>query len=89
MPGPNLLSNISKARALTPEIEADINELFTYKEWTPEEVQRGTDVKNALANAVKTIVKNVPAGQTRDQVVMDMIDIRMRCNAAITFNGKC
>jgi len=85
----NLLTNISRAKTLTPEVKEDIKKLFTYKPWTEEEEKRGTTVRDTLCNATEVIVTNVPPGQTRDMIVLQMLNIRMQCNAAITFGGQC
>jgi hypothetical protein len=85
----NLLAAISKSRTLTPEVEAAIDNLFTYKKWNDEEAKAGTEVRNSLANAMKTVVKNVPPGQIRDMVIVKLLGCRMDCNMAITFAGQC
>jgi hypothetical protein len=88
MPPTNMMTHIANAKTLTPEIEQDIDKIFTFKKWTDDEEKRGTEVRNTLANAVKMVVKNVPPGQMRTRAINNIVDARMLCNAAITFGGQ-
>jgi hypothetical protein len=89
MPSANLLTEISTAKTLTPEVEDKIEKLMTFLPWGDDQVKRGTEVRASITNSMKVIVKNVPPGQTRTRALNHMIDARMLCNAAITFGGQC
>ena len=47
------------------DIHKAVVDLFTYKSWDPDQEMKGICVREALANAYETIIKNVPACATR------------------------
>ena len=65
-----------------------IKEMFTYQPWTPEQIERGKEVRDALIEAVKVIVKNVPESPDRSVAIRKIREARMDCNHAIIFNGR-
>lgn len=69
------------------ELDVLVKEVFTYHEWTPEMIAKGQTVKDALAEAFKAILLNVPSCPTRTRALNCLLDGRMLANAAITFNG--
>lgn len=80
--------DFTRATELTPEVETAVDDAFEYHPWTSEQVQAGKDVRFALALAVKTIIKNVPAGPDRTVAIRKCREARMDANSAITHGGK-
>jgi hypothetical protein len=80
--------DFTRAIGLTPEAAAAVDDAFTYHAWTPDMVARGTQVREALANAVKVIIENVPAGPDRNVAIRKLREARMDANSAITHGGK-
>jgi hypothetical protein len=80
--------DVTRAAELTPEIEAEINAMFTYQTWDERQTTAGTIVRQALAHAVKTIVANVPPCPDRSAAIRKIREARMDCNSAITFRGR-
>jgi hypothetical protein len=76
------------ATQLTPDVEAEIEDAFNYHPWTPMQVESGTAVREALANAVKVIIAEVPAGPDRTVAIRKIREARMDANSAITHGGK-
>lgn len=69
-------------------IDESVRRIFTYQEWTPEQIQAGQVVRDALASAYKALINNVPSGPTRTRAMNALIDSRLLANAAITFPGE-
>lgn len=69
-------------------IHAAVVERFTYKPWTPEQVERGKHVTAAAINLATEIILNVPPGPTRTRAINAVEEARMLANAALTHNGK-
>lgn len=85
------LSELNRCTADTiggDELEFLANDLFTFKDWTLEQIEKGAEVKNALKEAYKLIIKNVPSSPTRTRALNALLDARMLANAAITFGGQ-
>jgi hypothetical protein len=80
--------DFTRATELTPEVEAAIDDAFEYHKWTPAQVEAGSRVRRALADAVKIIVADVPPGPDRTVAIRKIRDSRMDCNSAITHGGK-
>jgi hypothetical protein len=85
---PEKTSSLNRAEKLTPEVEKEIDELFVYQPWSDSQVARGKEVREALAQAVKVIVANVPASADRSVAIRKLREARMDCNAAISFDGR-
>lgn len=68
--------------------DATIDDMFEYHKWTDEQVAQGKDVRKALADAVKVIIRNVPASPDRTVAIRKIREARMDCNSAITHSGK-
>ena len=77
--------DINRANELTEEVASAIDEAFVFQPWSAEKIAKGTAVREALASAVKVIVKNVPPCPDRTVAIRKA---RMDCNSAITFDGK-
>ena len=80
--------NLNYAAELTPEVEALIEERFTYKQWTPEQVAHGKAVTEGAILFAKDIVQHVPPSATRTRALNLIEEARMLANAAITHEGK-
>lgn len=70
------------------EVMDTIGALFKYAPWTPEQIEDGTLVRDSLESAFKVILDRVPPGPTRTTALRKLLEVRMDCNAAITFQGK-
>jgi len=80
--------DFTRATEVTPEVAAAIDEAFVYHPWTTEQVEQGAKVREALADAVKVIVANVPAGPDRTVAIRKIREARMDANSAITHGGR-
>lgn len=69
-------------------VDKAIEDAFEYHPWTPEQIAKGKEVREALATAVKVIVANVPPGPDRTVAIRKCREARMDCNSAITHGGK-
>ena len=78
----------TRATELTPEVERAIEDAFEYHTWNDDQCVRGGLIRTALAQAVKTIVLNAPAGPDRAVAIRKIREARMDANSAITHNGK-
>jgi hypothetical protein len=83
-----ICTDFTRAKTLTPEVEAAIEDAFDYHRWTDEQVAQGVKVRSVLCEAVKVIVANVPSSPDRTAAIRKLRDARMDCNSAITHNGK-
>jgi len=61
---------------------------MTFQPWDPQQQDAGTQVRESLAAAAKTIFRVVPNGQFRDEAIRLIIRCRMAANAAISFKGR-
>lgn len=68
--------------------DEEIDDMFVYHPWDDENVAKGKAVREALANAVKVIVANVPAGPDRSVAIRKIREARMDANSALTFDGR-
>lgn len=66
----------------------NVESVFTYQPWRPDQTVRGRAVTAALIDAAKTILRNVPECPTRTRAINNLIDARMLANAAITHDGR-
>lgn len=80
--------SVSRASALTPSIAVEIDDMFEYHAWTDDQKTAGSEVRHALAEAVKVIVANVPPSADRTTAIRKIREARMDANSAITHNGK-
>jgi hypothetical protein len=78
----------TRAAKMTPEVSAEIDKAFDYAPWNEDQRARGKWVKDALANAVKTIVEHVPPCPDRTTAIRKIREARMDANSAITHDGK-
>jgi len=68
--------------------ERNVEEAFHYQPWNDAQVAAGSEIRTALIEAAKIILKNVPETPLRTRALNALVDARMLANAAITFNGK-
>lgn len=80
--------DFTRATECTPEVASAIDDAFEYHPWDPFQVEAGRSVRLALAEAVKTIVANVPPGPDRTTAIRKIREARMDANSAITHGGK-
>ncbi len=65
----------------------NVEHVFTYQPWNEDQIARGREVTQALIQAAKTILQNVPECPMRTRALNNIIDARMIANAAITHDG--
>jgi hypothetical protein len=80
--------DFTRAAELTPEVEASIDDAFEYHKWTPEQIEAGSKIRKALADAVKAIVAGAPPCPDRSAAIRKLRDARMDANSAITHKGR-
>lgn len=67
---------------------AATNDMFTYHAWSPDQVEKGTIVREALKAVALAIITNVPASADRSAALRKIREARMDANSAITFDGR-
>lgn len=77
-----------RATELTPEVSEAIDDAFEYHPWTDEQMSAGVLIREALATAVRVIVKNAPPSPDRSAAIRKCREARMDANSAITHKGK-
>lgn len=77
-----------RATQLTPEVGAAIDDAFEYHPWDEQQREQGKEIREALAMAVKAIVKNAPPCADRSAAIRKLREARMDANSAITHRGK-
>jgi hypothetical protein len=80
--------DFTRAQALTPEVEAAVDDAFEYHKWTDEQIAAGAKIRTALADAVKAIVAGAPPSPDRSAAIRKIREARMDANSAITHGGK-
>lgn len=80
---------------LNPKDEADFRNLdeaaadmFMYHPWNEAQIAAGAKVREALENAFKTVVANVPPSPDRTVALRKIREARMDANSAITHQGR-
>ena len=82
------MSDLTRARELTPEVVRELESLFEYQPWDEDQKARGKKVRNALATACAVIIANVPPCPDRTVAIRKLRECRMDCNSGISFDGK-
>lgn len=80
--------DLNRARELDPAANGAIADMFTYHPWDEAQTVKGINVRDALAEAVRVIVANVPPSPDRTVAIRKLREARMDCNSAITHGGK-
>lgn len=70
------------------EAEKEVDRLFTYQPWDKNQEGAGAAVNEALKNAFKAMIQNVPPSPRRTIALQHLVDARLSANAAITFGGQ-
>lgn len=66
----------------------NVEEVFRYQPWNPDQVDAGNQVRDALVLAAKTILRTVPPSPSRTRALNAVMDARMLANQAISFFGR-
>jgi hypothetical protein len=80
--------DFTRATEATPEVELAVRDAFEYHAWTPEMIERGKRVREALTLAVLQLIKDVPPGPDRTVAIRKIREARMDANSAITHAGR-
>jgi len=80
--------DFTRASSLTNEVSDAIDDAFEYHPWNDYQVAKGRLVREALAGAVKEIVRLVPPGPDRSAAIRKIREARMDANSAITHGGR-
>lgn len=80
--------DFTRASTLTNGVEDAIDDAFEYHPWDEDQRKRGQLVREALAGAVKEIVRLVPPSPDRSSAIRKIREARMDANSAITHNGR-
>lgn len=65
-----------------------IDDMFEYHQWDNEQIAKGNRVREALANAMRVIIANVPESPDRSVAIRKIREARMDANSAISHHGK-
>lgn len=66
----------------------NIDDAMEYHPWERDQQLVGNFVRGALSTAAKAILLLVPDGPYRSTAIRKLLEVRMDCNAAITFRGR-
>lgn len=66
----------------------NVEDAFTYHQWTDEQTQKGQHIRNKLVEAAKAILEGCPETPLRTRALNNLVDARMLANACITFDGR-
>jgi hypothetical protein len=67
---------------------SNVDDLFRYQPWRPDQNIQGDAVRDALVFAAKVILRSAPRGPSRLRAIEHLIYARMDANAAISFGGR-
>jgi len=73
---------------ITAEVAIQVEELFTYKAWNPDQQKAGEAVRSQLVKAYLAVLIWVPPGPTRTVALRKLVEARMDANAAISHEGR-
>ena len=65
-----------------------VDDMMQYHPWDKDKIAKGTDVRNAIGNAIKVILASVPPSPDRSAAIRKLREARMDCNSAITHDGR-
>lgn len=82
-----LVEQLKEKRSAEITLE-NVEDVFAYHAWSPEQKDCGDCVREALIVGVKAILRSVPPGALRTRAIDCLVDARMIANAAITFRGR-
>lgn len=77
--------NLNQATSISDE---ELKDVMNYHPWDEAKIEKGNKVREALGNALRVIIENVPPSPDRSAAIRKLRDARMDCNSAITHDGK-
>lgn len=77
--------NLNTARNITTD---EIKQVMDYHPWNEQKIAQGKLVKDALSEALRIIIENVPPCPDRSAAIRKLRDCRMDCNSALTHDGN-
>ena len=77
--------NLNAATTITDE---ELKSVMDYHPWDESKIAKGKLVREALGNAIRVIIENVPPSPDRSVAIRKLRDARMDCNSEITHDGK-
>lgn len=83
-----LNTDITRATAVTQDVDKTIEDMFVYRDWVPEQIEKGSRVRDILAEAVRVIVANVPPCADRSAAIRKIREAHFSCTCSITSGGK-
>lgn len=81
----NKMLNLNQATTISEE---ELKDVMNYHPWDDAKIEKGNKVREALGNALRVIIENVPPSPDRSTAIRKLRDVRMDCNSAITHDGK-
>jgi len=83
------LGQLNRITDAAPEaLDESVKDLFTFRPWSQEQIDRGQVIKDALAEAYKAILLNAPCSPSRTRALNCVTDARMLANQSISFGGE-
>ena len=76
--------NLSQATTISDE---ELESVMAYHPWDDAKVAKGKVVRDALSQALRAIIENVPPSADRSAAIRKLRDARMDANSAITHDG--
>ena len=83
-----LNTDVTRATSVTPEVDKIIEDMFVYREWSPEQAEKGSRARDILAEAVRVIVANVPPCADRSAAIRMIREAHFFCTCSITHGGR-
>lgn len=80
--------DLNRATIFDLNVDTEVDQLFTYAPWDRDQTDAGTQVRVALADAFKTIIRCVPPCPDRTVALRKLREARMDANSAITHRGR-
>lgn len=66
----------------------NVDEVFDYAEWDVDQLNAGHEIREALKNGVRAILRCAPSCPDRSAAIRKLREARMDANSAITHRGK-
>ena len=77
--------DLYSATSITDE---DVKEVMDYHSWDDDKKEKGQNVRDAIGNALKVVIENVPPSHDRNNAIRKLREARMDANSAITHNAS-
>lgn len=68
--------------------DVQLDDIMDYHKWDDAKIEKGQRVRNALKEAIRTIITCVPPSPDRSAAIRKLREARMDCNSALTFDGR-